>query len=115
MSGPVGTSSGPITVHVKADPSIGWEILITAGPGPLELQSSGAVAVAPAAFGMGSSSLPTFTPTQTYSIAVVCSGAGTFSIRSSSFAHTATPTCVGLTDLLHARGPGAWTTGVAHR
>jgi hypothetical protein len=97
-SGPVGTSSGPITVHVKADPSIGWEILITARPGPLELQSPGTVAVEPAAYGMGSSLLPIFTSTKTYSIAVVCSGAGTLSIRSSSFAHIATPTCVGLTD-----------------
>jgi hypothetical protein len=98
MSGPVGTSSGPITVHVKADPSIGWEILITAGPGPLELQSSGTAPAAPAAFGMGSASLPTFTPTKTYSIAVVCAGAGTLTIGSSSFTHMATPTCVGLTD-----------------
>jgi hypothetical protein len=97
-SGPVGTSSGPITVHVKADPSIGWEILITAGPGPLELQSSGTAPAAPPAFGMGSSSLPIFTSTKTYSIAVVCSGSGTLSIRSSSVAHIATPTCVGLTD-----------------
>jgi hypothetical protein len=96
-SGPVGTSSGPITVHVKADPSIGWEILITAGPGPLELESSGTVAIEPDAFGMGPSSLPAFTPTQTYSIAVVCSGAGTLTIGSSSFMHIATPKCIGLT------------------
>jgi hypothetical protein len=103
-SGPVGTGSVPINVHVKADPSIGWEILITAGPGPLELPSSGTVAVEPAAYGMGSSSLPIFAPTKTYSIAVVCSGAGTLSIRSSSFAHVATPTCVGLTDTFTPTG-----------
>ena len=97
-SGPVGMSSGPITVHVKADPSIGWEILITAGPGPLELQSSGTTQAAPAAYGMGSSALPIFTPTKMYSIAVVCSGAGPLTIGSSSFAHIATPTCLGLTN-----------------
>jgi hypothetical protein len=97
-SGPVGTSSGPIIVHVNADPSISWEILITARPGPLELQSPGTTPAAPAVYGMGSSSLPMFTPTKTYSIAAVCSGAGTLSIRSSSFAHITTPTCIGLTD-----------------
>ena len=97
-SGPPGRGgSGSISVQVKANPSISWEILITEGPGPLELQSSG-VEVAPAMFGMGSASLPAFTTTKSYSIAVVCSGIGTLRLGSSNFTHTATPTCGGITD-----------------
>jgi hypothetical protein len=92
-----GSGAGPISIHLRADPSISWEILITEGPGPLELQSS-SVGVAPAMFGMGSASLPAFTPTKSYSIAVVCSGIGTLRLGSSNFTHTATPTCGGITD-----------------
>ena len=98
-SGPPGSGgSGPMSPQVKADPSISWEIVITEGPTALLLGSSGDVQVAPAAFGMGSSTLPAFTSTKTWSIAVVCSGVGTLTIGSPSFTHVATPTCVGLTD-----------------
>jgi hypothetical protein len=95
-SGPPGPGgSGPISVHVKADPSISWEILITAGPTFIGLSSSADVAAAPAAFGMGSATLATFTPTHTYSVAFVCSGVGALTIVSSSFTHVATRTCGG--------------------
>lgn len=94
-SGPPGRGgSGPISTQVKADPSISWEIVITEGPTALVLESSGDVQVAPVASGMGSAALPVFTSSQTWSIAVVCSGVGTLTIGSSSFAHTATPGCV---------------------
>jgi hypothetical protein len=89
-----GRGTGPMSVKVKADASITWEILITEGPPALALQSSGDVPVAPAAFGMGAATVPTFTPTQSWSIAVVCSGVGTLSIGSPSFTHTFTPGCV---------------------
>jgi hypothetical protein len=93
-SGPAGAGgSGPISIRVKADPSIGWEILITEGPGPLEIGTPN-IQIAPVAFGMGSATVPAFTPTQSWSIAVVCSGVGTLTIGSSSFTHTATPGCV---------------------
>jgi hypothetical protein len=97
-SGPPGSGgSGPMSPQVKADPSISWEIVITEGPTALLLGSSGDVQVAPAASGMGSSTLPAFTSTKAWSIAVVCSGVGTLTIGSPSFTHVATPTCVGLT------------------
>jgi hypothetical protein len=97
-SGPPGPrGSGPISVGVKADPSISWEILITEGPAMLGLPSSGDVGIAPAAFGTGSATLPAFTPNQTWSIAVVCSGVGTLTIGSSNFTHAATPGCVNST------------------
>jgi hypothetical protein len=89
-----GRGTGPMRVKVKADASISWEILITEGPPALALQSSADVQVAPATFGMGAADLPTFTPTTSWSIAVVCSGVGTLTIRSSSVTHTATPGCV---------------------
>ncbi len=93
-SGPPGAGgSGPISVRVKADRSISWEIVITEGPGPLELATPN-IQVAPVAFGMGSATLPAFTPTGSWSIAVVCSGVGTLTIGSSSFTHAATPGCV---------------------
>jgi hypothetical protein len=84
-----------MTVHVKADPSISWEILITEGPTFIGLPSSGDVEAAPAAFGMGPETLPTFTPTQAYSVAFVCSGVGALTLASSSFTHVATPSCGG--------------------
>jgi hypothetical protein len=93
-SGPPGPGgSGPMSLRVKADPSISWEIVITEGPGPLELPMPN-VQVAPVAFGMGTATLPAFTPAQSWSIAVVCSGVGTLTIGSSNFTHTATPGCV---------------------
>jgi hypothetical protein len=92
-----GRGSGPMNVRVKADPSISWEILITEGPPILALQSSGDVQVAPEASGMGAAAVPAFTPTQSWSIAVVCSGVGTLTIRSPSFTHTFTPSCLGWT------------------
>jgi hypothetical protein len=91
---PSGRGTGPMSLKVKADASISCEILITEGPPSLTLQSSGDVPVAPAAFGMGAAEVPTFTPTQSWSIAAVCSGVGTLTIRSSSFTHSATPGCV---------------------
>ena len=95
-SGPPGPhGSGPISVHVKADSTISWEILITAGPTFIGLSSSADVGAAPAAFGMGSDTLATFSPTQTYSVAFACSGVGPLTIASSSFTHVATPTCGG--------------------
>jgi len=98
-SGPPGASgSGPVSVHVTADPSISWEILITEGPTDLGEPSPADVGVAPAAYGMGPGSLPAFTPTQTYSVAFVCSGVGSLTIVSSTFTHTATPTCGGNSD-----------------
>jgi hypothetical protein len=95
---PGGGGSGPVSVHVTADPSINWEILITEGPTDLGVPSSADVGVAPAAYGMGPGSLPAFTPTQTYSVAFVCSGVGSLTIVSPSFTHTATPTCGGSSD-----------------
>lgn len=97
-SGPPGPGgSGPISVKVITSPAISWEILITEGPTALVLPSSGDVGVAPVAYGMGASDLPTFTSAEPWSIAVVCSGAGTLTIRSSSFTHTFTPSCLGWT------------------
>ncbi len=93
-----GRGSGPISVHVKADPSVSWEILITAGPTFIGLSSSADVAAAPAAYGMGPDTLATFSPTQTYSVAFVCSGVGALTIASSSFTHIATPSCGGNSD-----------------
>jgi hypothetical protein len=94
-SGPPGSGgSGPISLQVKAEPSISWEIVIIEGPTALLLESSGDVQVAPVAYGMGSAALPAFTSSQTWSIAVVCSGVGTLTIGSSRFTHTATPGCV---------------------
>jgi hypothetical protein len=93
-SGPPGSGgSGPMNARVKADPSISWEIVITEGPGPLELATPN-IQLAPVALGMGSATLPAFTPTESWSIAVVCSGVGTLTIGSSSFTHAATPGCV---------------------
>lgn len=98
-SGPPGSGgSGPMSPQVKADPSVSWEIVITEGPSALLLESSGDVQIAPAEFGTGSSTLPAFTSTHAWSIAVVCSGAGKLTIGSSSFTHVATPTCIGLTN-----------------
>lgn len=88
---------GPITVHVKADSSISWEIQIVEGPDFL-VSAPGDVPLAPVAFGMGSMTLPAFTPTQAYTVEVACSGAGTLTIGSPGFTHTATPNCVGRTD-----------------
>jgi hypothetical protein len=93
-----GRGSGPISVHVKADPSVSWEILITAGPTFIGLSSSADVAAAPAAYGMGPDTLATFSPTQTYSVAFVCSGVGALTIASSTFTHIATPSCGGNSD-----------------
>jgi hypothetical protein len=104
-SGPPGPGgSGPMSVRVKADPSISWEILITEGPTALLLPSSGDVAVAPAAFGMGSATLPAFTSTQPWTIAVVCSGTGTLTIGSPTSTQTATPGCVSWTQYLTPPG-----------
>jgi hypothetical protein len=92
-SGPPGAGgSGPISVRVKADASISWEIVITEGPGDLELTTP-SVQIAPVAFGMGTATLPAFTATEPWSIAVVCSGVGTLTIGP-SFSHTATPDCL---------------------
>jgi hypothetical protein len=84
-------------VKVITSPAISWEILITEGPTALVLPSSGDVGVAPVAYGMGASDLPTFTSAEPWSIAVVCSGAGTLTIRSASGTHTFTPSCLGWT------------------
>jgi len=97
--GPVGgRGTGPISLHVKADPSVSWEILITEGPTFIGLSSSADVGAAPAAYGMGPDTLATFSPTQTYSVAFVCSGVGALTISSSSFTHIATPSCGGSSD-----------------
>jgi hypothetical protein len=93
-----GRGGGPMSVNVKADPSISWEILITEGPTFIGLDSSADVEAAPAVFGMGPDTLATFSPTQTYSVAFVCSGVGGLTIASSSFTHIATPTCGGGSD-----------------
>ena len=93
---------GPITVHVKADSSISWEIQIVEGPDFL-VSAPGDVPLAPVAFGMGSMTLPAFTPTQAYTVEVACSGAGTLTIGSPGFTHTATPNCVGRTVRSHPR------------
>jgi hypothetical protein len=93
-----GRAIGSISVHVKADPSISWEILITEGPGMLGVPSSADVHVAPIAYGMGSASLPAFTPTRTYSIAFVCSGPGPLTMVSSNFRHTTPTRCGGSSD-----------------
>jgi hypothetical protein len=62
------------------------------------LSSSAGAAAAPAAYGMGSDTLATFSPTQTNSVAFVCSGVGALTIASSSFTHIATPSCGGNSD-----------------
>src|SRR6202035_4563819 len=83
-----GAASGPISVHLKADPSISWEILITEGPAYVGWPSPDDVAVVPAA-------LPTFPPTASYAVAFACSGLGALTIGSTDFSQIAAPTCGG--------------------
>jgi hypothetical protein len=90
-----GAASGPISVHLKADPSISWEILITEGPAYVGWPSPADVAVVPAAYGTGSAALPNFTPTTSYAVAFACSGLGSLTIRSADFSQIAAPTCGG--------------------
>jgi hypothetical protein len=90
-----GVGSGPISVHVKADPSVSWEILITEGPAYVGLPATGDSVIGVPSYGFGSASITKFTPTATYSVAFSCSGVGSLTISSADFSQVATPTCGG--------------------
>jgi hypothetical protein len=106
--GPAVSNSGsglrPISVQITADPSVSWEVRITEGPEGILLPELGNlgpvtqdVGVAPKAIGMGSTVLPTFTPTQRYTIAFSCSGPGPLTVITSGVSHVATTQCGGNT------------------
>jgi hypothetical protein len=95
---------GPVNVRFTADPSISWEVQISAGPSGIilpELGNQGPVtqdvSVAPAEYGIGSAVLPSFTADKQYTMAFSCSGAGSLTIVIGGVAHTATTLCGGNT------------------
>jgi hypothetical protein len=90
-----GAASGSISVHVAADPSISWEILITEGPAYVGLPVTADSVIGVPSYGFGSASITKFTPTATYSVAFSCSGVGSLTISSADFSQVATPYCGG--------------------
>jgi hypothetical protein len=95
---------GPISLQLEADPSVSWQVEVTAGPDGIILPELGnqgpvtqSVAVAPAAMGSGSAVLPSFTIEQHYTMAFSCSGAGSLTIVIGGVPYVATTLCGGHT------------------
>jgi hypothetical protein len=89
---------------LEADPSLSWQVELTAGPTGIILPELGnqgpvtqSVGVAPAAMGTGSEVLSSFTTDKDYTMAFSCSGTGSLTITIGGVPYVATTQCGGHT------------------